>query len=106
MRQILVAHARAHRAAKPGGGAYSLTLDQATDLPQPMNVDVLQLDDALYELARLDERQSRIVELRFFTGLSIDETADLIGISPAPASREWTTARAWLNREISRQEPV
>jgi RNA polymerase sigma factor (TIGR02999 family) len=102
MREILVDHARAERAAKRGGGACTLTLTAAEQVAQPMDADVLRLDDALNELARLDERQSRIVELRFFTGLSLDETAEVMGISAATVSREWTTARAWLHRELSR----
>ena len=101
MREILVDHARAERAAKRGGGAPTVALAQANDVPQPEPVDVLMLDAVLTDLARLDERQCRIVELRFFTGLSIDETADALGISPATVSREWTTARAWLHRELS-----
>ncbi len=101
MREILVEHARARRAAKRGGGATVLVLDTAEDVPEPIDVDVLLLDDALNALARLDERLSRIVELRFFTGLSIDETAEAMGISPATVSREWTTARAWLYRAMS-----
>jgi len=100
MREILVDHARAQQAAKRGGGASVLTLEDAVDRAQPEGVDVLKLDDALNELARLDPRQSRIVELRYFTGLSIDETADVLGISAATVSREWTTARAWLHREM------
>jgi RNA polymerase sigma factor (TIGR02999 family) len=103
MREILVDHARAQRASKRGGGADMLTMEEAGDLAQPVAVDVLRLDDALTELGRLDERQSRIVELRFFTGLSIEETADVLDISPATISREWTTARAWLHRELSRK---
>ena len=102
MRQVLVDHARTQRAAKRGAGACTLTLTAAEDVAQPMDADVLRLDDALNELARLDARQSRIVELRFFTGLSLDETAGVLGISPATVSREWTTARAWLHRELSR----
>ena len=101
MREILVDHARAQRTAKRGGEACTLALDEALNVADRTDVDVLRLDDALKELARLDERQSRIVELRFFTGLSIDETADVLGISPATVSREWTTARAWLHRELS-----
>jgi RNA polymerase sigma factor (TIGR02999 family) len=105
MREILVEHARARRAAKRGGGAGTLTLDEVQDLSTPVTgLDVLQLDDALNALARLDDRQSRIVELRYFTGLSIDETAEVMGISAATVSREWTTARAWLHREISKHE--
>jgi RNA polymerase sigma factor (TIGR02999 family) len=106
MREILVEHARAQQAAKRGGGAFTLTLDEALRVPDRTDVDVLLLDDALKELARLDERQSRIVELRYFTGLSIDETAEVMGISAATVSREWTTARAWLHREISGRPPA
>ncbi|HZP49411.1 MAG TPA: ECF-type sigma factor [Vicinamibacterales bacterium] len=106
MREILVDHARAQRAAKRGGGALTLALDEALGVPNRTDVDLLLLDDALKELARLDERQSRIVELRYFTGLSIDETADVLGISAATVSREWTTARAWLHREIADRPPA
>jgi RNA polymerase sigma factor (TIGR02999 family) len=105
MREILVEHARAQQADKRGGGACTLALDEALRVADRADVDVLRLDDALKELARLDERQSRIVELRFFTGLSIDETSDVMGISPATVSREWTTARAWLHRELSGRRP-
>jgi RNA polymerase sigma factor (TIGR02999 family) len=101
MREILIEQARAQLSAKRGGGAPRLALDAAMDITDTPDVDVLRLDDALRELARMDERQNRIVELRFFTGLSIDETADVLGISPATVSREWTTARAWLHRELS-----
>jgi RNA polymerase sigma factor (TIGR02999 family) len=103
MRQILVDHARAQRAAKRGGYATRLTLDAAGAVAQPLDVDVLQLDDALRELARLDDRQSRIVELRFFAGLSIDETSEVLNLSPATVSREWATARTWLYRELARE---
>src|SRR5262249_555039 len=101
MREILVDRARARVTAKRGGGAPRLALDAAMNVADTPEVDVLRLDDALRELARMDERQTRIVEPRFFTGLSIDETADVLGISPATVSREWTTARAWLHRELS-----
>jgi RNA polymerase sigma factor (TIGR02999 family) len=103
MRQILVEHARAHRAAKRGGGVAALPLEAAGDLPLRVDADLLALDEALTELTRLDERQGRVVELRFFSGLSIDETAEVMAISPATVSREWTTARAWLHRELSRR---
>jgi len=106
MREILVDHARAERTAKRGGGACTLALEEALNVPGRAEVDLLLLDDALKELARLDERQSRIVELRYFTGLSIDETAEAMGISPATVSREWTTARAWLHREIADRPPA
>jgi len=105
MRQILVEHARARRAAKRGGGATLVALEHVQEPLSPASaLDVLQLDDALNELAKLDERQSRIVELRYFTGLSIDETAQVMAISAATVSREWTTARAWLHREIARRD--
>jgi len=102
MREILVDHARGVRAAKRGDGAPTIALDEIENVAQRVDVDLLQLDDALTELARFDERQSRIVELRFFSGLSIDETAEVLDISPATVSREWTTARAWLYRQMAR----
>lgn len=101
MRQILVDHARRHRAGKRGSGATLLTLDRPVALPQTRSVDVVALDDALNNLARLDPQQSRIVEMRFFGGLSIDETSAVLGVSPATVKRDWATARVWLHREIS-----
>ena len=103
MRQILVDHARKHRAAKRGGGL-KLELEDAMALQKAQNIDLIALDYALNELARLDLQQSRIVEMRFFGGLSIEDTAEVIGISPATVKREWATARAWLLREIGRGE--
>lgn len=103
MRQILVDHARGHRAAKRGGGV-KLELDDAMSGQKPQNMDLLALDDALNQLAILDPQQSRIVELRFFGGLSIDETAEIVGVSPTTVKREWATARAWLRREVQRPE--
>jgi len=102
MRRILVDHARSHRYAKRGGGAVTLTLDQAVAAPQEREIDLVALDDALQTLARLDERQSRMVELRFFGGLSIEETSEVMGVSAPTVKREWASARAWLYREISR----
>jgi RNA polymerase sigma factor (TIGR02999 family) len=102
MRHILVDHARNRRAAKRGAGASRLTLDSKIALPQ-QEVDVVSLDDALTSLANLDSHQSRIVELRFFGGLSIEETAVVLGISPATVKREWATARVWLQREMSKK---
>lgn len=101
MRRILVEHARGHNAAKRGGGAYHLTLDENVAFPQQANLDILELDRALSELAELDEQQSRIVELRFFTGLSIEDTSEVLGISPATVKRDWVTARAWLYRAMT-----
>lgn len=106
MRQILVEHARAHQAAKRGGHAFKLTLDDAIALPQPADVDLVALDDALQRLSTLDTRQSRIVELRFFAGLSIEDAAEVLDISRATVAREWTIARAWLYREIARSAPA
>jgi RNA polymerase sigma factor (TIGR02999 family) len=103
MRQILVDYARRHRAEKRGGGVCLLTLDDAMALPQRKDLDVVALDDALNELAKIDERQSRVVELRFFAGLSLEETASALEIGPATVQRDWTMARAWLHRELSRR---
>jgi RNA polymerase sigma factor (TIGR02999 family) len=103
MRQILVDYARRRRASKRGGGVYMLTLDDAVALPQRKNVDVVALDDALNTMAEVDPRQSRVVELRFFAGLSLEETSKVMGIATATVQRDWTAARAWLHREISRR---
>jgi len=103
MRQILVDHARGHRAAKRGGG-FKLEVNDAMSSQKAQSVDLIALDDALNELAKLDPQQSRIVELRFFGGLSIDETAEIVGVSPTTVKREWATARAWLRREVRRAE--
>jgi RNA polymerase sigma factor (TIGR02999 family) len=104
MRQILVDHARSHNAAKRGGGDCKVALDETIFLPQKVNLDLVQLDDALKELAKLDERQSRIVELRFFAGLSIGDTSEVLGISRATVEREWASARAWLYQEMKAGE--
>ena len=103
MRQILVNHALSHNSAKRGGGAYKLSLDEAVGLSKERDVDLVALDEAITRLTSLDARQGRIVELRFFGGLTIEETAEVLGISPATVKREWTTAKAWLYREISRR---
>jgi RNA polymerase sigma factor (TIGR02999 family) len=103
MRQILVDYARRHRASKRGGGACMLEVDDAIALPQRKRVDIVALDDALNSLAKIDPRQSRVVELRFFVGLSLEETSEVMGIATATVQRDWTTARAWLHREICRR---
>lgn len=103
MRQILVDHARGHRAAKRGGGL-KLELQDAMAEQKAQNVDLIALDNALNELASLDPQQSQIVEMRFFGGLSIEDTAAVIGVSRTTVKREWATARAWLLREMSRKE--
>ena len=102
MRQILVDYARRHVAAKRGGGACKLSLEEATVLSRQKDVDVLSLDDALNALAIIDPRQSRVVELRYFAGLSLEEISEALEIAPATVQRDWTAARAWLHREISR----
>jgi RNA polymerase sigma factor (TIGR02999 family) len=102
MRRILVDHARRHGYAKRGGGALTLALEDAVATPRRREIDLVALDDALDSLAKLDERQSRMVELRFFGGLSIEETSEVLGVSTPTVKREWASARAWLYREISR----
>lgn len=102
MRCILVDHARGHDAAKRGNGAARFTLEEVQDTPLESQVDLLALDEALNELARLDPPQARLVELRYFGGLTIEETAEVLGLSPATVKREWRLARTWLHRELSR----
>lgn len=99
MRRILVDHARRRRAGKRGAGQEALPLDASVAIPA--DLDVIALDDALVRLAVIDARQSRIVELRFFGGLSVEQTSEVVGVSPATIKREWQAARAWLYREIA-----
>jgi RNA polymerase sigma factor (TIGR02999 family) len=106
MRQILVDYARRHRAVKRGGSVCKLSLEDAMGTPRRARVDVVALDDALQALARIDERQSRVVELRFFAGLSLNEISEELEIAPATVQRDWMAARAWLHREISRGQRV
>ena len=101
MRRILVDHARRHGYAKRGGGALTLSLDETVAAAPEREISLVALDDALDSLAKLDERQSRMVELRFFGGLSIEETSEVLGVSAPTVKREWASARAWLYREIS-----
>jgi RNA polymerase sigma factor (TIGR02999 family) len=102
MRNILVDHARTKRAKKRGGEYVTISLTQDVAISKQRELDLVALDDALKGLAALDERQCRIVELRFFAGLSIAETSQAMDISPATVKREWATARLWLLREMSR----
>jgi len=104
MRQILVDHARTHRAAKRGGNSVKMTLVEGLLGHKGKDVDLLALDDALTNLAKLSPQQSDIVELRFFSGLTIEDTSEVLGISPATIKRNWTTARAWLFRELKQSE--
>ena len=102
MRHILVDHARAKQAEKRGGGAQWIALEDAISLSQETDVDVLAVDVALQELSTFDELQSRIVELRFFGGLTIEETAHVISKSPATVKREWSMAKAWLHSKLKK----
>jgi RNA polymerase sigma factor (TIGR02999 family) len=103
IRRILVDYARNRFAEKRGAHAAKLSLDEALAVPEGRDLDLIALDEALEGLAKLDPRQSRLVELRFFAGLSVEETAEVLGMSPATVKRDWTSAKAWLFREISRQ---
>jgi RNA polymerase sigma-70 factor, ECF subfamily len=106
MRRILVDHARLRRAEKRGGGWERITLaDQPADGATPDVVDLLALNESLERLAAFDPQQERIVELRYFGGLTIDETAEVLGISAATVVREWTIAKAWLRADLTGQAP-
>lgn len=100
MRRILVDRARAHRTAKRSGQWARVTLDEALRATSPVDVDVLDLDAALTRLAAFDPRKSHLAELRFFGGLSLEESGQALGISPATAERDWQAARAWLFKEL------
>jgi RNA polymerase sigma-70 factor (ECF subfamily) len=100
MRRILVDYARNRRYAKRGGNARQVPLDEGLIVSEERGEEIVALDDALQNLATIDERKSRIVELRFFGGLSIEETAETLGVSPGTVMRDWTLAKAWLRREI------
>jgi len=100
MRQILVDHARAHAAAKRGGPGWKVPLSDAVGATAPPEVDLLDLEDALGKLAAIDARLGELVVLRFFGGLTVEEAADALGLSPATVKRDWTRARAWLFREL------
>ena len=101
MRQILVDHARRRRADKRGGDVTVLSLDEVVATAWTSSVDVLALNEALDALASIDDRQCRVVELRFFAGLTIDEAAEALAVSPATVEREWALAKAWLYRRLS-----
>jgi RNA polymerase sigma factor (TIGR02999 family) len=100
MRQILVEYARHHQRLKRGGSCETLALDEALVFSKERSSELLALDEALDRLARQDERQSQIVEMKFFGGLGIEEIAEVLGTSPRTVKRDWTMARAWLHREI------
>jgi RNA polymerase sigma factor (TIGR02999 family) len=101
---VLVDHARAHLAGKRGGRAEHVELDEALVLPEERAANLLALDEALAELATIDARKSRVVELRFFGGLTIEETAEAMDLNAATVRRDWTFAKAWLHRTIEGAE--
>jgi len=105
MRHILVDHARSRLAAKRGAGAPRLSLDPEIALPQKPEVDLVALDDALNKLAAMDPQQSRLIKLRYFGGLSIEETAVVMGMSARTVDRIWVAARAWLRLEMEKESP-
>ena len=102
MRQILVDYARSHRAAKRGNDC-TVELEAAAIIPHLESANVIALDDALSDLERIDEQQSRLVELRFFGGLTTEEAAEALGISRSTAKRDWNVAKAWLSRQMKRE---
>ena len=101
MRRILIDHARRQN-AKRGGDRQRVSLVAAAGVAEERETDLMALDDALNALAQMDERKSRIVEMRYFGGLSVEETAEALGVSPITVMRDWNTAKAWLYRELSR----
>jgi RNA polymerase sigma factor (TIGR02999 family) len=103
IRRILVDYARSRYAEKRGSSAPKLSLEEITESPPVRDLDLIALDDALEDLAKIDARQSRVVELRFFAGLSVEETAEILQLSPATVKREWTAAKAWLFRQLRKQ---
>jgi RNA polymerase sigma-70 factor, ECF subfamily len=105
MRRILVDHARARRSQKRGGDAVRVGFDEALVVTDDPRLDLIALDDALSALAAFDERKSRVVELRFFAGLSVDETAVVLKVSPATVMGDWRMAKAWLKREMRAGSP-
>lgn len=104
MRRILVDHARTKKRVKRGGSNLRVSLNEALVVTKGSEVDLIALDQALDKLAEIDPQQSRVVELRFFSGLSVAETAEVLDISPATVKRDWSVAKAWLYREISGDE--
>ncbi len=103
MRRILVDHARSRRYQKRGGDAVNVTFDEGLVVSNESTPDLVALDDALAALAAFDERKSRVIELRFFGGLSVEETASVLEVSPDTVMRDWRLAKAWLRREMSRE---
>lgn len=103
MRRVLLMHAREHHAAKRGGGAQKISLDETAILSPAQSEELVFLDELLNRLGALDPQQARVVELRFFAGLSVEETAELMSVSTATVKRDWAMAKAWLAREMSKK---
>jgi RNA polymerase sigma factor (TIGR02999 family) len=101
MRRILVDHARSRQAAKRGGSDIKLPLEEAMIVSEGREIDLVALDEALERLAAIDPQQSRVVELKFFSGMSVEETAEVLGVSTRTVKRDWNVAKAWLRRQIS-----
>jgi len=106
MRRVLVDHARSRGYSKRGSGMRPVALDEAVVVSPERSSDMVALDEALVRLASVDERKSNVVELRFFGGLSVEETAEVLNVSPFTVARDWTLAKAWLQRELSGKESV
>jgi RNA polymerase sigma-70 factor (ECF subfamily) len=104
MRRVLVDHARSHNYQKRGGGIRAVSLEEAVVVSPERSPDLIALDDALQRLALVDERKSKVVELRFFGGLSVAETAEVLEVSSFTVARDWTLAKAWLQRELTSQD--
>jgi RNA polymerase sigma factor (TIGR02999 family) len=103
MRRILVDHARSHQYAKRGGGAIQVSLDETAVVSQDRAAELIALDEALTSLAAFDERKCQVVEMRFFSGMSVEETAEALNVSAITVKRDWSTAKAWLYREIGKE---
>lgn len=104
MRRILIDHARKYQYVKHGGGAIRVSLDEAAALTEARAVELLAVDEALEKLASMDARKAKVIELRFFGGLDLDQTAEVLGISSPTVQREWRTAKAWLHRILTEGE--
>ena len=105
MRRILINHAHAHHAAKRGGGLEVVALDEVSAISADPRVDLLHLNTTLERLAGMDAQQGKVVELRYFGGLTVEETAEVMGISTATVKREWSTARLWLMQQMDSDRP-
>src|ERR1044072_7015739 len=106
MRRALVDYARSRKTEKRGGDVLQVSLDGAVNVAEEKAVELIALDDALQDLEKMDARKSRIVELRYFGGLSVEETAEVLGLAPITVNREWSTAKAWLLRAISNRKEI